>query len=72
MSEYYFNKGFVTFDFDEVNLKRLPSLVKDRVGSEVSVDSDLVMLCYTTIPSTSNTLKNLLVNSNYHLLDTNQ
>ena len=24
------------------------------------------MLCYTTITSTSNTLKNLLINSNYH------
>ena len=25
------------------------------------------MLCYTTITSTSNTLKNLVINSNYHL-----
>ena len=41
-------------------------MVKDRVGAEVAVDSDLVMLCYTTIPSTSNTLKNLVINSNYH------
>ena len=24
------------------------------------------MLCFTTIPSTSNTLKNLLINSNYY------
>ena len=30
------------------------------------------MLCYTTIPSTSNTLKNLLFNSNYHSSYTNQ
>ena len=30
------------------------------------------MLCYTTITSTSNTLKNLLVNSNYHSSYTNQ
>ena len=52
MSEYYFNKGFVTFDFDEVNLKIIPSQVKDRVGAEVSVDSDLVMLFYITIPAT--------------------
>ena len=52
MSEYYFNKGLVIFDCDEVNLKRLPSQVKDRVGAEVSVDPDLVMMCYTTIPST--------------------
>ena len=72
MSEYYFNKGFIIFECDEVNLKRLTSLVKERVGSEASVDSELVMLCYTTIPSTSNTLKNLLVNSNYHSYNTNQ
>ena len=30
------------------------------------------MICSTTIPSTSNTLKNLLVNSNYHSSYTNQ
>ena len=66
MPEYYFNKGFFIFDCDEVTLKRLPSQVKDRVGAEVAVNSDLVMLCYTTIPSTSNKLKNLLVNSNYN------
>ena len=72
MSEYYSIKGFIIFDFDEDNLKRLPSLVKDRVGAEVTINSDKVMLCYTTIPSTSNTLKNLLVNSNYHSSYTNQ
>ena len=72
MSEYYFNKEFVIFECDEVNLKILPSQVKDRVGAEVSVNSDLVMICYTTIPSTSNTLKNLLVNSNYNSSYTNQ
>ena len=72
MSEYYFNKGLVIFDCDEVNLKRLPSQVKYRVGAEVKINSDKVMLCYTTIPSTSNTLNNLLVNSNYHSYYTNQ
>ena len=30
------------------------------------------MPCYTTIPSTSNTLNDLLVNSNYHSFYTNQ
>ena len=72
MSEYYFNKGFVIFDCDEVNLKILPYQVKYRVSAEVAVDSDLVVLCYTTIPSTSNILKNLLVNSNYHSSYTTQ
>ena len=41
-------------------------MVKERVGSEVKVNTELVMLCYTTINSTSNTLKNLVINSNYH------
>ena len=60
------------FDCDEDNLKRLPSQVKDRVGAEVTINSDKVMLCYTTIPSASNKLKNLLINSNYHASYTNQ
>ena len=72
ISEYYFNKGFIIFDCDEVNLKILPYQVKYRVGAEVSVNSDLVMLFHTTIPSTSNTLKNLLVNSNYNSSYNNQ
>ena len=41
-------------------------MVKERVGAEVKKNTDLVMLCYTTITSTSNTLKNLVINSNYH------
>ena len=72
MSEYYFNKGFVIFECDEEHLKKLPSEVKDRVGAEIQVDTDLIMLCFTTIPSTSDTLKNLLVNSNYHSSYTTQ
>ena len=47
-------------------LKKLPSEVKYRVFAEVAVDTYLVMLFFITIPSTSNTLENLLVNSNYH------
>ena len=53
-------------------IKRLPSQVKDRFGAEVTINSEKVVLCYTTIPSTSNTLKNLLVNSNHHSSYTNQ
>ena len=52
ISEYYFNKGFVIFECDEDNFKKLPSQVKDRVGAEVAVDSDLLVICYTNIPST--------------------
>ena len=72
MFEYYFNKGFIILNCDESNLKRLPSEVKDRVGVEVTVNSDKVMICSTTIPSTSNKLKNLLVNPNSHSSYTNQ
>ena len=72
MSEYYFNKGFIIFDCDENNLKILPYQIKGRVGAEVTIHSEKFMLCYTTIPSASNTLKNLLVNSNYHSSYTNQ
>ena len=35
--------------------------VKDRVGAELEVNTDLVMLCHTTITSTSSTLKNLYI-----------
>ena len=66
MSEYYFNKGFIQLTCDEDNLKILPVRFKDRVGAELKVNSDLVMLCYTTITSTSNTLKYLFISKDYH------
>ena len=66
MSEYYFNKGFIQITCDEDHLKKLPLLVKDRVGAEVKVNSYLVVLCYTTITSTSSTLKNLYISKDYH------
>ena len=72
MFEYYFNKGFIIFIYDENNLKRLPSEVKYRVGAEITVNSDKIMICSTTITSISNTLKNLLANLNSHSSYTNQ
>ena len=72
MFEYYFNKVFIIFNCDENYLKIFPYQVKDRVNAELTVSSDKIMLCYTTIPPTSNILKNLLVNSNYHYSYTNQ
>ena len=65
MSEYYFNKGFIELECDEDQLKKLPLMVKERVGAEVKVNTDFVMLFYTTITSTSNILKNPVINSNY-------
>ena len=41
-------------------------MLKERVGAELKVNTELFMLCYTTIISTSNTLKNLVISSNYH------
>ena len=58
MSKYYFNNGFIQLTCDGDNLKTLPVRVKDRVGAELKVNSDLFMLCYKNISSTSNTLKN--------------
>ena len=40
--------------------------MQQRVGAEPKVNSDLVMLCKTTIISTSNALKNLFISSYYH------
>ena len=62
MSEHYFNKGLVIFECDEDHFKKLLSEVKDRFGAELTLNTDLVMICFTTIPSTSNTLKNLVIN----------
>ena len=66
MYEYYFNKGFIQLKCDEDHLKTLPVRVKDRVGAELKVNSYSVMICYTTITSTSNTLKNLYISKDYH------
>ena len=66
MSEYCFNKGFIQLTWDEDHLKTLPVWVKDIVGAELKVNSDLVMLCYTTTTSSSNTLKDLYISKDYH------
>ena len=70
--EYYFNKGFIIFDGDLKKIERLPCEIKDIIGAEVKFNSDKFMICSTTIPSTSNTLKNLLVNPNSHSSYTNK
>ena len=66
MFEYHLNKIFVIFDCDKDNLEKLPSEIKDIIGTKVTDNSDKFMICSTTIPSTSNTLKNLLVNASFH------
>ena len=72
MFEYYFNKVFIVFYCDRKNLERLPSEIKDRIGTEVTDNSYKVMICSTTIPYTSNTLENLLVNASFHSSYTNK
>ena len=52
MFEYYLNRGFVIFDWDQNNLEKLPSHIKYRISAEVTDNSDKVMICSTTIPST--------------------
>ena len=68
MSQYYFNIGFTEFKCDEEHLKKIPDLVKERVGAELSENTDLVIQCSTTITSTSTTLKNLYIGTQYHSL----
>ena len=67
MLEYYLTKGFTIFECNTINLAKLPNEVKDRIHAEDTNDSDKVITCTTTIPSTSNTLKNLTVNKSFIL-----
>ena len=61
MSQYYFNKGFTQLKCDEDHLKKIPENVKERVGAVLEKNIDLVMICHTTITSTSSTLKTLYI-----------
>ena len=66
MFEYYFSKGLIRLDCYKSYIEKLPYEVKDRIGAELKDSSDKVMICSTTIPSTSNTLKKLFVNASSH------
>ena len=66
MFKYYFSKGFTYFDCSIINLGKLPTEVKQIIHAEDTENSDKVMICSTTITSTSNTLKNLAVNKSFH------
>ena len=66
MFEYYFSKGFTYFDCSIINLEKLPTEVKVIIHAEDTDNSDKVMICSTTIPSTSNALNNLAVNTSFH------
>ena len=47
-------------------MEKLPNDVKQITYAEETDNSDKVMTCINTIPSTSNTLKNLVVNKSLH------
>ena len=64
--EYYFSKGFTYFDCTIINLEKLPIEVKQIIHAKYTDNSDKVMVCYTTIPSTSNKLNNLAVNTSFN------
>ena len=50
------------------SFEKISENVKDSVGADLKVNTDLVMLCSTTITSTSSTLKNLYIGTQYHSL----
>ena len=62
MLEYYFSKGFTILEFNDNNLEKLSNDAKQRIHAEEKYNSDKVMTCINKIPSTSNTIKNLVVN----------
>ena len=72
MLEYYFSRGFAILECNDNNLAKLPNDVKQRIHAEAANNSDKVMKCINTIPSTSNTLNNLVVNKslNYSYIQT--
>ena len=66
MFEYYLSKIFTYFDCNIINLEKLPTEVKFRDYAKETYNSDKVIICSTTIPYTSNTLKKLVVNTSFH------
>ena len=64
--EYYFSKGFAIWECNTNNFGKLPNKVKQIINSEETENSEKVMTSINTIPSTSNTLKNLLLNKSLH------
>ena len=66
MLEYYFSKGFNIPECNYNNFAKLPNDVKQITHTEETDILDKVMTCINTIPSTSNTLKNLVANKSLH------
>ena len=66
MLEYYFSKGFGILECNFNNLVKLPNEVKQIINAEETDNSDYLMTCINTIPSTSNKLKKLLLHKILH------
>ena len=66
MLEYYLSKGFTILEWNYNNLAKISNDVKQRTHEEVTDNSYKVMKGIKTFPSTSNTLKNLVVNKSLH------
>ena len=64
--EYHFSKGFDILEYNTHNLEKLTNEVKQRINAEETYNSNYVTTCINTIPSTSSTLKNLLLNQSLH------
>ena len=66
MLKYYFSKWFSILEFNTNDLAKLPNEVKQRIHAEETDNLDYVMICINTIPSTSSTIKKLLLNKILH------
>ena len=60
------SKVFYIMECNTNNLAKLPNDVKTIIHAEETYNSDKVMTCIIKIPSTSNTLNNLVVNKSLH------
>ena len=65
MLEYYFSKVFTILECNNNNSAKPLNDVKIIINSEEPDNLYKVMTCINTIPSTSNTLNNLLVNTSF-------
>ena len=63
MLEYYFSKGFVVLEHNSNKLSRISNEANQIIHAMDMHDSDYVMTCTTAIPSISNTLKKLWIQS---------
>ena len=66
MLESQFSKGLSILECNMNNLAKIPNDIKQIINAEETDNSDKVTTCINTIPSTSNTLKNLVVNKSLH------